>query len=207
MAEIVPHTSAHSSTRFPSGADPRLVDEFERISRCTGCTFKPASLTQQQLVDLPGGIESADGAAVFDPPHAVPGLRFCPAIFDRTPAQLRRHDGTPLLCMQARIDDYTALALQAIRLDGPQGTRLSWSMVIVSALGFRPDQVWKVLEANPSPFAMNRVGGPEVSFLTKPYARLVLAPQSTEACIATVNSLLSQSVVPPLDTSTPLTSS
>jgi hypothetical protein len=144
---------------------------------------------------------------VFDLPHAVPGLRFCPAVFDRPPRQLRRHDGTPLLCMQARIDDYTALALQAIRLHGPQGARLSWSMVIVSAPGFRPDQVWKALEANPSPFAMNRVGGPEVIFLTNPYARLVLAPQSTEACIATVNSPLSQLVVPPLDTSTPLTSS
>lgn len=144
---------------------------------------------------------------MFDLPHAVPGLRFCPAVFDRPPRQLRRHDGTPLLCMQARIDDYTALALQAIRLHGPQGARLSWSMVIVSAPGFRPDQVWKALEANPSPFAMNRVGGPEVIFLTNPYARLVLAPQSTEACIATVNSPLSQLVVPPLDTSTPLTSS
>lgn len=198
----IPGVATDGAPRYPHTAHPGLVEIFERIRAQTRCQFTPATFGEQQIAWMPGGPMCADGSALLRAAdvraqQASSNTDLLGAIH-HFPSHTQRHDGRPILAMTARVDDNTALILEIGFTNIVLPNRPSFSLSVASRLGFGMDDVTHIIgDANPQ-WTMQLVGGPDISFLQRPNARLALSPQSLDESIGIIARLMQRSSPPPL---------
>ena len=180
-----------------SDVEPRLVDLFCRIQQQTGIQFARASFAEQQLASMPGGAMAADGRLILGQ-----GAATAPANFFRDVAQLGvqmtaelpasavRHDGRPILCGKGRIHDGLKFVLEIGLTNIVQPDRPSFSMSVASSSGFTLQELEAIISTADPRWTMLMSGGPDLTFLSEPNARLNLAPQSFDECLQVINRLM-----------------
>lgn len=171
--------------------DPRLLQFFTLIQQTTGIRFVAASMAEQMLASTPGGAQMPDGRSLLgkQAANAAPSVfdisaGIGAALFSDKIAQTLRHDGAPLLCGKFALGEGVAGVLECGFTNIVLRDRPTFALSIASASGFTREQIQHLVGAANPKWTMLVSGGPDITFLSRPNARLYLSPQSFEECVA-----------------------